>query len=180
MSQPQAATDDRPWYRYPWPWLLMIPPAASIVFWVSVVTTMAGPPSLVVDDYAKIGLVYAEERSRDRRAAELGVVARLHWVRDTGSVTLAVTELDDPPERMALLLAHPTRQRSDLRTVVRRDSAGVYRGRLPSDAPTPRGRRYVQLAPVGTDAGDWRLTGELAADQSELTLRAEAGATAAR
>ncbi|MDZ7828655.1 MAG: FixH family protein [Halofilum sp. (in: g-proteobacteria)] len=63
----------QPWYRHPWVWALFVPPVAAIVFWTVIITVFAGPPSLVVDDYAKIGLSYQQERDRDAAAADLGV-----------------------------------------------------------------------------------------------------------
>lgn len=163
----------RPWYRHFWVWFLAVPPAATVIFWAFVLTTTASAPSLVVDDYSQIGLTYAQEKARDRAAAERGVRARLHLVRDAGTVTVALQGLEPAPDRLDLRLAHPTEARRDLATTMKRIGSGIYRGDLGSPAD---GRRYVQIRPAD---GDWRLGGELLAGRDELEL-APPEATAAR
>ena len=155
---------DRPWYRHFWVWFLMVPPAATVVFWTVVLATTAASPSLVVDDYARIGLVYEAERERDRAAARRGIRARIHVTRDDGGVTVALTGLDVPPDRLAVRLAHPTDASRDLRATLERSGSGIYRGSLGAPAP---GRRYVQIQPP--DAS-WRLGGELLAGQADMAL----------
>ncbi len=107
MDNHENSAEARPWYRYGWVWLLMVPPAATVVFWAIVLGTAARPPSLVVDDYARIGTTYQQQRDRDLAAAGLGLTARFHAVRDTGALSLVLIGLQAPPERLELLLAHP-------------------------------------------------------------------------
>jgi hypothetical protein len=159
-----SETAERPWYRHFWVWFLVIPPAATVIFWAVVLTTAASPPALVVDDYARIGLTYEQEQARDRRAAELGVTARLHVSRQEGGVTIALAGLDVPPDRLELRLAHPTDASLDRRSMLTRTGTGIYRGRL---GGAVSGRRYVQIEPPGAA---WRLGGELAAARNDLAL----------
>lgn len=154
----------RPWYRHFWVWFLMVPPAATVLFWVTVIWTTAASPSLVVDDYSKIGVTYRQQRDRDQAAARIGVSARFHAVRDTGGITLALAGLDDPPPRLDLLLAHPTEASRDIKTVLERTDAGIYRARL--GHALDAGRR-IEVSPPG---GGWRLSGRITAGQSELEL----------
>jgi len=154
----------KPWYRHFWVWFLIAPPAATVLFWVGVLTTTAASPSLVVDDYSKIGLIYQKERQRDHAAADLGVTARLHVMRDDGAVTVALSGLQDYPRRLKVRLTHPTDAHQDLAITVDRTATGIYRGRLDKAVPD---RRYVQVEPAD-DA--WRLTGELLAHRADLDL----------
>lgn len=162
MSAEQA---DRPWYRHFWVWFLIVPPASTVIFWGVVLTTMASPPSLVVDDYGKIGIAYQDEQARDQAARELGVTGRLNVQRERGRVTVALAGLDDPPQKVQLRLAHPTEAARDRSATLERTGGGLYRGELGQAAP---GRRYVTLLP---DDHRWRLAGELLASETDLSLQ---------
>ena len=155
----------RPWYRHFWVWFLMLPPAATVIFWAVILATTAASPSLVVDDYAKVGLIYEERQARDAAAAQRGLDGRLHLVREAGRATVVVRGLDRAPDRLRLTLAHPTEAQRDRTTVLRREGSGIYRGDL---GGATRNRRYVEIRPL---AGDWRLGGELLAHENELDLR---------
>ena len=71
-----AARDAGPWYREPWPWLLMAGPAAVIV--AGVVTAwiaFATFDGLVADDYYRQGRAINQELKRSQRASDLGLSA---------------------------------------------------------------------------------------------------------
>lgn len=159
----------RPWYRHVWPWLLMLPPAAAIAFWAVILATMAGPPSLVVDDYAKIGLTYTEDRSRDAAAARLDASARLRVDRAGGHVSLLLERPAQAPDTLQLTLAHPLEASRDRVLVLTRNSAGVYHGEA---GGLIEGRYDVRLTPPD---GAWRLTGRLPADAESLHLDTRLG-----
>lgn len=154
----------RPWYRHFWVWFLIAPPAATVIFWAVILATMAAPPSLVVDDYARMGLVYEQQQARDAAAARRGLTGRIHVAREAGTATVILTGLHPAPDRLRLKLAHPTKVERDRRALLRRQGSGIYRGEL--GGPTPN-RRYVEIRPVD---GDWRLGGELPADRDDLDL----------
>lgn len=164
MNSRSDSGNDRPWYRHFWVWFLMVPPAATVIFWATILWTTAASPSLVVDDYSKIGLTYQERRDRDRSAARLGLSARFHAVRDSGGVTLVLDGPEPPPGRLRLLLAHPAEAARDIEVTLERDAGGVYRADL---GRALAAGRHVEITPPGRD---WRLTGRLASGQSELVL----------
>ena len=57
QSIPQRKTPITPWYREPWPWLLMSGPATVIVAGIyTSVLAFSGTDGLVADDYYKQGL----------------------------------------------------------------------------------------------------------------------------
>lgn len=165
----QKTPSARPWYREPWLWFLAVPPLATVAFWAVVLTTMAERPSLVMDDYSKVGLVMEKTRERDAAASRLGVSGRLHVQRGPGRVAVALVGLDRQPERLTLRLTHPTDAKRDIVVELDRDAAGLYRGEIRHLAA---GRRYVQLEP---QSRDWRLAGVLGSDGEELFLQPRSG-----
>jgi hypothetical protein len=57
----------RPWYRQPWPWLLMIPPAAAVIGgFITLYLAVTRPDALVRDDCHRDGvtMVCAEAAPR--------------------------------------------------------------------------------------------------------------------
>lgn len=138
-----------PWYREPWPWLLMSGPAIVIV--AGVITTViafSSADGLVADDYYKQGLTINKTLLREQRAAELKLVADLSATASRVRVVLAGAA----PSTLTLRLAHPTRAGFDQVVSLRRVAPGVYEGALrPGDA----GRWRVVL-----ETPEWRLVGE--------------------
>ena len=66
----------KPWYREPWPWLLMAGPAAVLVAgaattWIA----FASADGLVADDYYKQGLAINKRLGREHAAREGGISA---------------------------------------------------------------------------------------------------------
>jgi len=140
-----------PWYREPWPWLLMSGPAAVIV--AGAITTwmaFASADGLVADDYYKRGLGINAVLKREQTAAQRGIGATIARDRDRISVRLSGAA----PEALFLQLAHATRAGYDLRLRLVRDADGSYRAALP---PLPAGR---WRAVVDDPRGEWRVVQE--------------------
>lgn len=166
-------TPHKPWYREPWPWILMAAPAAAVVggavtVWLAVTTS----DGLVADDYYRQGLAINREIRRDQAARDLGIAAsvesfngvlrvRLTWGQSNfstdhlsnseepaGKVTL--TPL--PPEALFARLVHPTRAGHDLRLRLVSVIPGVYETGVPE---LPAGRWRLVLE---DPRGEWRLT----------------------
>lgn len=176
-SAPRSAalSPARPWYREPWPWLLMVGPAAVIV--AGVITAWLAVRSsdgLVEDDYYKQGLAVNQIIQRDREAVERGLSGalmlgsdgqqlRLHLVHRTGPV---------PGATVRLHAMHPTRAGEDRVVMLERGSDGLYAGSLSLGA---LGRRRIVVDEPG--AG-WRLVGDWNPDVSgSVTLLPAAEAT---
>jgi len=84
-----AAQQIPPWYREPWPWLLMAGPVAVIfagiaTVWLAVVSS----DGLVVDDYYKQGLAINQTLERGALAARLGYRGELRLAPDARGVSL--------------------------------------------------------------------------------------------
>lgn len=166
MSAPASV---KPWYREVWPWLLMLPPFASVIGGVTMVYLAVGAPeALVVDDYARIEEITRERLAADRRAAELALTARV-TLKPSGEGEFAVlVELGGAePAELSVRLRHAAYEAADRRLVLERGD-GPYQGR----AELAPGRYDVEIEPAD---GSWRLAGQIAAGAATLGIRAGSG-----
>ncbi len=141
----------RPWYREPWPWLLMAGPAAVLVagaatIWIAV----ASADGLVAEDYYRQGLAINKVLAREDAARRLGITAAVSLEGNLLSVQLEGQQ----PEALFVHLAHATRAGHDMRLRLAPAAKGVYQADLP---PLPAGRwRIVIEDPRST----WRIAKE--------------------
>jgi hypothetical protein len=143
----------KPWYREPWPWLLMLGPAIVVVAGLNMmVVAFRGADGLVADDYYKQGLGINRVIERDARAAALHVGATLQVNEETGRVRLLLAGGADA-ESLRLALRHPTRAQADQSIALARVAPGVYQGVFRGAGNVAW---HVQLEDA---AGRWRLTG---------------------
>lgn len=163
MSRPETASAE-PWYRQFWPWFLILLPMLSVVGGiVTIFVATSSPHSMVVDDYARIGLATHRKLERDRQAAELGVHADLEIPADAAEIRVRLSGGASQPGHLILKLSHPTV--STLDQVMTLPGYGeTYSARLASPLS---GRWYVQLEPPD---GSWRLAGELGPGTANLSL----------
>jgi len=160
-------SDNKPWYKEPWPWILIAGPATVIVagfvtLWLAIVSN----DGLVADDYYKQGLAMNQRLQRDHYASELGLKA--DFMRSGQQVRLMVTAKRDVslPEALTLKLSHPTRAGQDQMVKMVSEGQGFYGGELTADVS---GRWYVSIE---DPSGKWRLQGDWQADAEE-SLRLE-------
>jgi hypothetical protein len=158
----------RPWYREPWPWLLMLPPALAVggsLMMVFLATHL--PTQLVVEDYARIEQITAQSFARDDRAAGLGLTATVEFtVLGDGRVRAFAVVAGTDPTRDESLMLH-------LRHVARADADRVWPMGSQADGYAAQGdlvpgRYDVEL--LGMD-GSWRLGGVLERAPATLVLR---------
>lgn len=140
----------QPWYREPWPWILMAGPAIVVVAgfataWLAV----RSDDGLVVDDYYKQGLAINQTLGRSDTAVRLGVQAELRLVEGRVSVSLGNAVVRGP---LNLRLVHPTRAGMDQSLNMAAVGPGVYEGQLQA---LQAGRWHVVL-----EDRDWRLNGD--------------------
>ena len=166
-----------PWYRQPWPWLLMIAPAAAVVggiftWWLAAHTNH----SLVVDDYYREGRAINQQLARDDEAARLGLSATLANAAGPGGATAGggvVLELAGKPgeagwpQALTLRLVHATEASLDAELRVAQEGIGRYVGAgvLPAS-----GHWIVHLEDAGRH---WRLITRADRFDAPLTLRAD-------
>lgn len=161
-------SDGRPWYKEPWPWILMAGPglvivAGVITTWIAVVTS----DGLVSDDYYKEGLAVNQRMQRDHQASVLGLHADV--MRAGKNLRLLITSSDAAslPQAVKLKFTHPTIPGQDQLVEMASEGMGFYSGALTADIV---GRWRVTIE---DPAGKWRLQGEWIADSDE-TLRLDA------
>lgn len=125
---------DSPWYREPWPWILMAGPAAVIVagaitLWLAV----SGSDGLVADDYYRRGLAINQDLKLQRRAEERRIEAQVELRPGVLRVSLSGAA----PEALFAQLVHATRSGHDQRLRLAPASGGIYEAQL---LPLPPGR----------------------------------------
>jgi hypothetical protein len=144
----------KPWYREPWPWLLMSGPiiviiAALVSAWIAIKSS----DGLVTEDYYKQGLVAGETLMRSKRAEELGISAALRLTDDRIQIRLT-SQQDTMPSALNLTLSHPTRAGIDQKSLLK-PSDGVYVGNL----NLPASGHWLVL--VEDEAKTWRVMGSV-------------------
>ena len=95
----------KPWYREPWPWLLMAGPCVVIVagfftLWLAITSD----DGLVADDYYKRGLAINQTLSRALRAEQLALGARVVLGADGARARVTLTGTGVLPEYLRLRL----------------------------------------------------------------------------
>jgi hypothetical protein len=179
-AQRERAT--RPWYRELWPWLLMLPPAASVAGGVAMLYLVVHEPTvLVVDDYSRIEEITSERFARDRHAAELGLAADVDFTAtSTGEARIDVQLASAAdlalPATLTLALRHASNPRADREVELTRSSALGFGG---TTATLAAGHYDLELGPAD---GSWRLAGVLRASPGRQRLEAQdvpAGASTA-
>jgi hypothetical protein len=170
MDQPQLIANQTPWYREPWPWILMAGPAVAVAAsFVSLYLAAAGADPLVADNYYKEGLAINRAIDRDRAALAQGYRAVV-MVSPTGTrVRIQLTGLGALPDALRLRFVHPTKAGMDQDVTARQTQPGWYEAAI---EPTPAVRWHVQLE----DAGErWRLTGDWYSGDASFVLEPRRG-----
>jgi hypothetical protein len=163
----------QPWYREPWPWLLMAGPLIVIVAgvftaWLAVKSS----DGLVTEDYYKQGLAVGETLARSRHAEEMGLTAGLSLKADGVRVRLSSKAGMAPPPALSVTLSHPTRAGLDQQSRLRRDG-DAYIGAM----HLPASGHWLVL--IEDEERTWRLMGSVvlpAANESVIGGEATAGA----
>lgn len=143
----------KPWYREPWPWLLMSGPfivvvASFITAWIA----WKSNDGLVADDYYKQGLAAGQTVARSQQAQMLGLQAGVKFLADTVQVRLSSQTGAVLPERLTLMLSHPTRAGLDQEIKL------VRKGALYSGVGHPPASGHWLIL-IEDEAKTWRLMG---------------------
>jgi len=123
----------KPWYREPWPWILMVMPvtavvAGSFMMWLAISTE----DGLVEDDYYKKGLTINQTIERDQAAQSLHIKAQLMVGDDPAHVRLMLQggQSGTLPQQLRLKVLHPTRAGMDQAVNLTRRGEGYYEGEI--------------------------------------------------
>jgi hypothetical protein len=164
-------SDNQPWYKERWPWILMAGPgivvvAGFITLWLAVVSN----DGLVTDDYYKQGLAVNQSLQRDHKAGSLGLQGDVMRSGDNLRLLLSAEGDVSLPSEIILKLAHPTRAGQDQMVKMTSEGQGFYSGKLAAEVS---GRWLVSIE---DPAAQWRLQGDWQADSLEpLRLTARVG-----
>jgi hypothetical protein len=167
MSHSDAMHSATPWYREPWPWILMSGPAIVIVAgFVTLYLAVTRADPLVVDNYYKEGLAINQVLARDRAAQAAGYRAQVLMSTDRSRVRVLLTGNEPLPKQLRLQFIHRTKAGLDHEALLAQTQPGWYEGR-------------VQLAQANrwdvtlTDLQQhWRLTGSWDRTQPAFALAA--------
>jgi len=153
-NQMPSTNESMPWYREPWPWLLMAGPAVVVVAGIyTTVLAVRTDDGLVAEDYYKQGLSINRQLARGDYARAKNISANAEFAGD--SVRVAVSADTPLPQTLKLHIVHPTRAGEDREIVLVASRAGEYAGKLP--LLSHEARQLVLEDPVST----WRIEGNL-------------------
>lgn len=151
MSHP-ALHPALPWYREPWPWLLMLGPGLVVVAGsYAAYLAVSGADGVVASDYYTQGLQINRQLARDAAGARLGLHATARFAAGRAEVELAGTAADKAPATLKLVMVHATRAGVDQTLLLTPLDGRRYAAPVADPAP---GRWNVAL-----EHSDWRLTG---------------------
>ena len=153
-----------PWYREPWPWLLMAGPAAVLVaggftMWIAFSTS----DGLVAQDYYKQGMAVNKVLAKEQNAARLGLSAVVGLAGDRHRIVVTLAGAE--PREIGIRFVHATRSGHDLALRLARVGPGRYEAAVPADLPP--GRWNVNIEAPG---GEWRLAGEWSGQEASFNL----------
>ena len=142
----------KPWYREPWPWILMSGPAAVLVAGAATMwLAYTSADGLVADDYYRKGLAINRVLAREDAARRLGISAEVRMAPGRMSIVLH----GESPEVVLVRMIHATRAGHDLRLRLARSASGDYEAALP---PLPPGHWHLSIEDA---PGRWRVAEEL-------------------
>lgn len=154
-----------PWYREPWPWIVMAGPAIVVVagFATAFIAFRSGD-GLVAADYYKQGLAINRVLEREARAQALGVRATVQFSESRERVRVILRMPGPAPAELRLALVHPTRAGQDQSVALRRVSEGVYAGDMgiPSSS--------ILTLHLEDTAGAWRVAASWPTEDSSVEL----------
>jgi uncharacterized protein len=170
MSRMHALNSATPWYREPWPWLLMSGPAIVIVAgFVTLYLAFSRADPMVVDNYYKEGLAINRMLERDRMASSRDYRAQVLVSTDRSRLRVQLHGNGPLPAQLSLHFIHPTRGGLDREVLLQQTQPGWYEG-------------SVQLAPavrwdveLGDPQRQWRLTADWYPSDATFALEPRRG-----
>ena len=155
-----------PWYREPWPWLLMAGPAIVVVAGIATaVLAVTSFDGMVADDYYKQGLGINRVLEREANARTAGISGVVQFSEDRRRVRVVLEPGPAPgPAALRLALVHPTLPAEDQAIALAATAPGIYEGAMHA----PRGARMHLKLEDG--AGRWRLASDWVTKESGVRL----------
>ncbi len=141
----------RPWYKEPYVWLVILFPATAVIAGTfTLYLAVSSDDGLVVDDYYKQGLEINRVLERDKAAETLGLKASLSFIgKDFINLHLDANPDYQLPSELSLNFSHHTRSGFDKNITLRRMSDNSYQGKFPN---LILGKWTIEI-----NADNWRL-----------------------
>lgn len=160
------AKDTTPWYKQPWPWLLMVMPATAVVAGLYTYSLAAsGSSGLVVDDYYKVGKAINHSLAKGQQASALGLQGNLALNGTAVRLLLDHSEVQSQ-QPLVLKLFHATIPDRDQSVTLNYAGTGMWAGEIQALAA---GKWHVHLLPLDER---WRLEGVMpTAEATTLMLQ---------
>ena len=164
QSKITNSTNQRPWYREPMVWMVIMIPLTSVLVGMGMLTmAIRSYDGLVVDDYYKRGKEINRVLKRTHTSEEYNISAILNLsIKNQAVVTLSHNSEFIAPDKIRFNLFHRTRAGFDQTVSLQRYADGLYRG----DFDTPESG--IWLAQVETE--QWRIGGQLSLPDMRLTV----------
>lgn len=155
----------KPWYREPWPWILMAGPVIVIVAALyTAYLAVSSSDGLVADDYYKQGLAVNKTIASSEYAQKHGLAVALRVTPDGFAMRLTAADKDFvPPKSLVVTLSHPTRAGLDQTRVFERVGED-YVGKL----RLPASGHWLVL--IEDEPKSWRLMGNVVLPASGETV----------
>lgn len=145
-----------PWYRQPWPWVLIALPLTSVVAgFTTLYIAMQDPDGLVQDDYYDAGVAIQARLDRQRLAERMGLEGGLVVPTAGGEVSFDFGgNVPAGSEELSLALRHATRAQYDVDLTLSAYGGGRYIAVL--EEPLAPGHWNITLDPPDHA---WRISG---------------------
>lgn len=154
-----------PWYREPWPWILIALPLSAVLAGVAtLIIAIQNPDELVAEDYYKQGLTINRVLEREARATVLNLSAQMMFSGERVRVRIDGDAL--PSDHIVVRFIHPTLSAEDRETRLRPVARDWYEGVMPMPAT---GRWYVHLEDA---EASWRLSTEWPSGRNLVNFKA--------
>jgi hypothetical protein len=164
MNQHMIDRSEMPWYRDPWPWILMSGPAIVVVAgFATLYIAIANVDPLVIDQYYKEGLAINRVLARDHEAVSRGYRATIFVNEERTFVKVQIAG-EPRPDELRLHFAHPAKAALDREFTLKPVQAGVYQAPLQL---APAKRWHIELEDA---TKQWRLTGSWNPADSSFVL----------
>jgi uncharacterized protein len=157
---------EKPWYREPWPWIIMAPPATAVIAGVITIwIAFSSADGLVADDYYKQGLAINRVLARKDNARRMGVAARVE-IHGAQRVSVMLGGRMEPPTAIVVRFTHVAHSGSDRELRLDRVDDRRYEAVLPQ---LPGGRWRVSIEDA---QGEWRVAEDWTGGSQPFTAAA--------
>lgn len=155
-------TDNRPWYKEPFVWMLIGVPLSSVIVGSFFIYLAASTKdTLVRDNYYKDGLAINQELKWDQKAVASDIKLSLSVTSNTANISILNSRLNTP-NTLILKFSHPTLKEKDRDSYLQHSENGNFKGFIEELAD---GRYYVMVESIEQQ---WRLRKSIVMAQGEV------------